>query len=71
MAKRIRKQDIDQELLDSIFTLEREWKQIRSIVEKSIEPMETSLCKKSIAEAKYLYLLFEARHRKISAIRYN
>ncbi|MEN1966487.1 YaaL family protein [Lentibacillus sp. N15] len=71
MSKKIKKKDIDEELLDAIFTLEREWKQIRSLLEKSIEPMDSSVHMEKLAEAKYLYLLREARHRKISAIRYN
>ncbi|GGB50916.1 DUF2508 family protein [Virgibacillus dakarensis] len=71
MSKKIKKKDIDEQLLDSIFTLEREWKQIRSLVERSIEPMDTSIYRENLAQAKYLFLLREARHRKISAIRYN
>lgn len=69
--KKLKKEDIDKQLLDSIFTLEQEWKQIRSLVEKSIEPMDSSMYRESLAQAKYLYLLREARHRKVSAIRYN
>ncbi|WP_106495635.1 YaaL family protein [Lentibacillus sp. Marseille-P4043] len=71
MSKKVKRKDIDEQLLDSIFTLEHEWKQIRSLVEKSIEPLESSICKQKLAEAKYLFLLREARHRKVSAIRYN
>ncbi|MEW9675331.1 YaaL family protein [Lentibacillus sp. L22] len=71
MGRRIKKKDIDEELLDAIFTLEREWKQIRSLIERSIDPMESSILRENLAQAKYLYLLREARHRKISAVRYN
>lgn len=65
------KRSVDEQLLDSIFTIEREWKQIQSIVEKSIEPTEGGYFKQNISQAKYLFLLREARRRKISAIRYN
>lgn len=65
------KRSVDEQLLDSIFTIEREWKQIQSIVEKSIEPTEDGYFKQNISQAKYLFLLREARRRKISAIRYN
>lgn len=68
--RRIRKHDIDQNLLESIFEIEREWKQIEAIVEQSIDPMDESICLEKVAREKYLYLLSEARHRKISAIRY-
>ncbi|WP_164670595.1 YaaL family protein [Virgibacillus doumboii] len=71
MARKIKKREVDEQLLDAIFTLEREWKQIQSIVEKSIEPTADGMYRQSLAQAKYLYLLREARRRKISAIRYN
>ena len=72
MAKRrkIRKQDVNQALLDSIFRVEREWKHIQSIVQKSVDPMDASINLEKLAREKYLYLLREARHRKISAIRF-
>ncbi|MBP1970294.1 hypothetical protein J2Z83_002412 [Virgibacillus natechei] len=65
---KINKKDVDGELLDAIFTLEREWKQIESIVEKSIEPSHSSHQMEALAQAKYLFLLREARHRKVSAL---
>ncbi|MBP1950432.1 YaaL family protein [Virgibacillus litoralis] len=65
------KRTVDEELLDSIFTLEREWKQIKSIVEKSIEPTADGYYRENISQVKYMFLLREARRRKISAIRYN
>lgn len=71
MAKKVRKKDIDNQLLDAIFTVEAEWKQIRSIVSRSIEPTIDGQNSVALAQAKYLYLLREARHRKISAIRFD
>lgn len=71
MGKKVKKKHIDEKLLDTIFILEREWKSIESIVEKSIEPSLTTIHKEKFAQAKYLFLLREARHRKISAIRYD
>ncbi|MBY7141571.1 YaaL family protein [Virgibacillus sp. NKC19-3] len=64
----INKTDVDGELLDAIFALEREWKQIESIVDKSIESPYTSHRLEALAQAKYMFLLREARHRKISAL---
>ncbi|TXL63417.1 DUF2508 family protein [Cerasibacillus terrae] len=69
MRRKKRKQQIDGELLDAIFAVEKEWKQVRSIVEKSIEPSIEGVNRVKIAEAKYIFLLQEARRRKISAIR--
>lgn len=71
MRKKVRKKVTDQELLDAIYTLQREWQRIESIVEGSIEPMERSLYKEKLAKAKYLFLLREARQRKLSATQYH
>lgn len=72
MARRrkIRKKDLDQQLLEAIFYVEHEWKELQGIREKSVDPMDASVFLEKIAQEKYLYLLSEARHRKISAIRY-
>lgn len=67
MAKRIKKRDMDEQLLDGIFSLQLEWKQIESLVEKSIEPTQDGQSREALAKAKYLFLLREARRRKISA----
>lgn len=71
MGKKYKKKHVDEELLDTIFILERDWKSIESIVQQSIEPTLTAIYKEKFAQAKYLFLLREARHRKISAIRYD
>ncbi|GAB3054316.1 YaaL family protein [Virgibacillus ainsalahensis] len=71
MGKKLKKQDIDRELLDAIFVLEREWKDIEAIVERSIETPYSNHQRAALAQAKYLFLLREARHRKVSARRYD
>ena len=71
MRKKNKRHDIEEQLLDTIIILKNEWQQIQSIVEKSIEPTDTSIHKQSLAQAKYLFLLREARHRKLNAKRYN
>lgn len=71
MRRRAKKRQVDQHLLDTINQLKRDWQQIQSIVEKSIEPSEESLYKLNISQAKYLFLLREARHRNLRAQRYN
>ncbi|HLR40211.1 MAG TPA: YaaL family protein [Virgibacillus sp.] len=70
MSRKVNKSMVDQQLLNAIVTLESEWKYIQSILENSIEPGENILYKQDLAEAKYLYLLREARNRKISAVRF-
>ncbi|SET74494.1 Protein of unknown function [Oceanobacillus limi] len=66
-----RKREVDESLLDSLFTIEKEWKQIKSIVDQSIDPTIDGKNSELIAQAKYLFLLREARERNISAIRYS
>jgi hypothetical protein len=65
---RIKKKQVDAELLDAIFALERDWKQIQKIGAQSIERTPYSRSMESLARARYLYLLREARHRKINAL---
>lgn len=71
MRKKVRKKELDEHLLNTIIKLKNEWQQIQSIVDKSIEPADSSLYQQSLAQAKYLFLLREARHRNISARRHN
>lgn len=71
MRRKTKKRILDEHLLNTIIKLKDEWQQIQSIVEKSIEPADASLYQQSIARAKYLFLLREARHRNLSAKRYN
>lgn len=69
MRKRIQKQ-IDQELLNAIFSAEKEWKHLRKIVDNSIDPLDESRQWLKVTEAKYMFLLREAKRRKISVLRY-
>lgn len=68
--RRKRQREVDRELLDTIFTVEAEWKKLRNIIDKSIEPMIESRQQLQLSEAKYMFLLKEAKHRKISVLRY-
>jgi len=70
MRRKKRQRKIDRELLDTIFTLEAEWKKMRYIIDNSVDPVMESRQKLQLAEAKYMFLLKEAKHRKISALRY-
>ena len=69
MGKKRKTKDVNHELLDTIIQAEQEWKQIRSIVEQSMEPSINGMQQEAIARAKYLFLLPEARLRNISAVR--
>lgn len=69
MARRVEKKHIDTELLDAIYALEKDWKQIQEIGALSIERTEESRSIETLARARYLFLLREARHRNVSALR--
>lgn len=70
MVKKIKRRDVDIELLETIFTLERKWKRLASIMEKSIDPKIEGIYEEKVARATYIFLLREARRRNISAFRY-
>lgn len=71
MRGKLRKSAVDEQLLDAIVATKIEWQKIQSIVEKSIDPTEEIIYKQSLAQAKYLFLLRQARYRGLSAIRFN
>lgn len=69
MRKRTQKK-VDQDLLNVLFSAESDWKKLRKIVDNSIDPLDESRQLLQLAEAKYMFLLKEAKHRKVSALRY-
>lgn len=70
MRKRVKKKHIDQALLEALFQIEREWKQQKSIVDKSIEPSDFNLYFLGVSQAKYMLLIREAKIRKVTAFNY-
>ncbi|TRM11088.1 DUF2508 family protein [Lentibacillus cibarius] len=71
MNRKKKKREVDEQLLDAIVEMESSWKQIQEIIEKSIEPTEEIFYIQNLTRENYLFLLREAKWRKISAIRYN
>lgn len=61
---------VDQDLLNAIFVLEDEWQKLRDIVDRSVDPLDESRYKLKLSEGLYMFLLKEAKNRKISALRY-
>ncbi|NLI67340.1 MAG: YaaL family protein [Bacilli bacterium] len=71
MKKRAKAERIvDQDLLNAIFVLEDEWQKLRDIVDRSVDPLDESRYKLKLSEGLYMFLLKEAKNRKISALRY-
>ncbi len=58
---------MNQQLLTNIYQLKKDWKNLESIMERSIEPTEQGRFDLALAKAKYFYLLKEAKYRKVSA----
>lgn len=69
MGRKLKKKDVDNHLLHSLYELEAEWKQIQSIMKKSIGPSYIGQAQEALAQAKYMFLLREARHRNLRANR--
>ncbi len=62
------KKVMDQELLAEIYYLKQDWMQLKKIIDHSIEPTEEGLRDLALVQAKYFYLLREARYRKLNAL---
>lgn len=71
MRRRRRRQRrlVDEDLLRGIFSKEAEWRSLRDIVDRSVDPLNEARYKLKLSEAMYMFLLKEAKHRKISALR--
>ncbi|MFA1819577.1 YaaL family protein [Virgibacillus oceani] len=69
MARKIKKKDMDAELLDAIFSLQSEWRRVQSIIDQSMEPTTNGYHQAKVLQANYLFLLREARHRGVSAMK--
>ena len=70
MAKKLKKKDMDQELLNALYQVEGEWRQLQDFVRKSIDPSRNGMKEDLLARSKYLMLLKEARIRKVKATRF-
>lgn len=69
-ARQAKKQELNEQLLATIYQVQSEWKKLHSIIESSIDPDEKLVNQEKTEQLKYLYLLKEARHRDVKAVRY-
>ncbi|MFC0190605.1 YaaL family protein [Fictibacillus aquaticus] len=56
----------DESLLQSLELLKAEWMKQKEIVERSVEPSGQVMMHLYLSEAKYFFLLKEAKKRKVS-----
>ena len=68
-SKKIKKEVLDQQILDLIFYMRNQWSYLEGIMDRSIEPSEEGRCDLAIAKVKYFYLLREAKERNISVLK--
>jgi len=71
MRRKAMKKKMDEELLETIYNLQWEWKRQEGVLANSIEPSDDSIYQEKIAKAKFMFLLREARHLNIHAIKYH
>lgn len=67
--KRRQRRFVDESLLSAIFAKEEEWRYLQDIVDRSIDPLTEARYKMKFAESVYMFLLKEAKRRKVSALR--
>lgn len=57
----------DEQLMKDLLSLKEAWSRQKNLVEKSVEPSPEVLFDLQVAEAKYFYLLREAKKRSVKA----
>ncbi|WP_439951363.1 YaaL family protein [Neobacillus novalis] len=65
---RLRK-EYDEKLLAQLNQFKQHWQQEKSLLEISFDPSEEVICQTKVAEAKYIFLLREAKQRKVTFYR--
>lgn len=60
------RKEFDEKLVTKLTELKDVWMRQKQIVEKSVEPSEEVLCELKVEEAIYLFLLREAKLRKVN-----
>jgi hypothetical protein len=64
---RLRK-EYDEKLLAQLAHFKHHWQQEKQLLEKSFDPSEEVICQTKIAEAKYIFLLREAKQRNVTSL---
>lgn len=63
------RREYDEKLVQLLEQQKAEWKRQEKMMERSLEPSEDVICHLKITEAKYLYLLKEAKQRRVQVNR--
>ncbi|MCM3729855.1 YaaL family protein [Neobacillus cucumis] len=65
---RLRK-EYDEKLIAQLNRFKTHWQQEKMLLEKSFDPSEEVICQTKIAEAKYIFLLREAKQRNVTILK--
>ncbi|MCQ6282733.1 YaaL family protein [Bacillus sp. EB600] len=57
--------EFDEKLINGLNKYKLDWQQQKQLLAKSFDPSEEVICESKLAEAKYFFLLKEAKHRNI------
>ncbi|ANB59924.1 YaaL family protein [Anoxybacteroides amylolyticum] len=60
------KKQFDERLVEQLEAMRNEWIKQKELIEKSIEPSGDVLMDAKITEAKYLFLIREAKRRRVT-----
>lgn len=61
--------EFDEKLINCLNEYKHDWQQQKQLLEKSFDPSEAVICETKLAEAKYFFLLKEAKYRNIRIYR--
>ena len=64
--KNLLRNEFDDKLLKQLNLCKQDWQQQKSLLEKSFDPSEEVICETKLAEAKYFFLLKEAKYRNLT-----
>lgn len=60
------RKEFDEKLLGQLNEYKEQWQKQKQLLDKSFDPSEEAICQTKIAEAKYIFLLREAKQRNVS-----
>jgi hypothetical protein len=63
------RKEYDEKLLMQLNRFKEHWQQEKQLLEKSFDPSDEVICQTKIAEAKYIFLLREAKQRNVTLMR--
>lgn len=60
------RKEYDERLITQLTKYKESWQQEKMLLDKSFDPSEEVICLTKIAEAKYIFLLREAKERNVT-----